>query len=213
MKTSKLIFIILITLFISGCNENKSESKKVNNPENTAVEKIKNKRVEIKFDREINGYEVNINWSPFKEIKNTIIGPAVLRFKKSDQNKPIEIITDYFSIPSNFIEIKNNQYKMIDDVSPNKIVMEYVDFQLKEDQTIGQIKMPFFFFDIDFDGSKELLITEYGRERNFVTKYKVFKLENGSLVETTNQITDLETYDNIYTDTKIDVERRRINNN
>tara|TARA_Y100000815_G_scaffold267454_1_gene286997 strand:- start:1338 stop:1979 length:642 start_codon:yes stop_codon:yes gene_type:complete len=205
-----------VTIFLSfiliGCNNEKDTSKREKEVGSELVVSKKDKRVNITFDKKVNGYDVSIVWSPFKEIKNTIIGPAVLQFNKPDQKKSIEIITDYFSIPSNLIEISNNQYKLIDDVKPNKIKINYKEFNLKNDKTIGQIEMPFFFFDIDFDGSKELLITEHGREKDFVTKYKVFKIEDGILANPKNQITDLDPYNNIYTDTEIDIILKKIIN-
>ena len=132
-----------VTIFLSfiliGCNNEKDTSKREKEVGSELVVSKKDKRVNITFDKKVNGYDVSIVWSPFKEIKNTIIGPAVLQFNKPDQKKSIEIITDYFSIPSNLIEISNNQYKLIDDVKPNKIKINYKEFNLKNDKTLSII--------------------------------------------------------------------------
>ncbi|MDC7996353.1 hypothetical protein [Altibacter sp. HG106] len=182
------------------------------------VEKIEhpqkqNKRVNITFDKEINGYTVNIIWSPFREMRNIIIGPAVLQFHHPTNNKSFEIITDYFSIDSKLINVEKDKYDILTSVQPDKIEIDYTKFKLLPDNTLGQQEMPFFFFDIDFDGNLELIITEYGREENFITKYKVFKLIESDLAGPKNQITNIDPYNKIYKDTKIDSKAKRIINN
>ena len=65
------------------------------------------------------------------------------------------------------------------------------------------IDVPFFFYDVNFDGKKELMLTEFGNGQRFVSSFKVFLLDNGELIDDYFQITNIEPFRSFDAFTKI----------
>ena len=71
--------------------------------------------------------------------------------------------------------------------------------------------VPFLFYDLDFDGNKELIVVLRGAGQRSSDIFKVYALRDGNLVDKQKQITDIEPYIEIDGLLTIDIQNKTIN--
>ena len=120
--------------------------------------------VKLVYDKPIDGYEVTADWQPF-EVKDCETGYITINFRDISTGKEFQYInrekfssyhTDLITSAEDFDGYKDGAVYHIEYVTkPNPFEKSPIDYYL-----------PFQFFDVDFDGKKELLIiTIYAMER------------------------------------------------
>lgn len=131
--------------------------------------------VKLVYDKPINGYEVTANWQPF-EAKGCETGYITINFRDISTGKEFQYInrekfssyhTDLITSAEGFDGYKDGDVYHIEYVTkPSPFEESPIDYYL-----------PFQFYDIDFDGEKELLINDYyqGQQGNY---YEVFEITN-----------------------------------
>lgn len=140
--------------------------------------------VHISFTQPIEGYEVNVLWTPKTEYQ-TITGPAIISFKGNDTD--FSVSTNHFGLRPNPVKLKVEDGIVVE-VLQNKIELEYKAPTLT-DGFLSNIKAPFLFTDLNFDNKKELLITKPYQGQRGVDAFDVFSFSHGDLASDMYQIT------------------------
>lgn len=133
-------------------------------------------KVNIKYRKPVNGYEVSVvclvdtlyNKDILMGKTNAIYGKAYLHFKK---DKTVFIIQNIsFADP----KLMNNVRTLND----GEIVeLDYTPYTATDSLAFSNINTPFFFWDIDFDGEKELISTVFdGMGYSGHSSYDVYKI-------------------------------------
>ena len=135
--------------------------------------------VKLVYDKPIDGYEVTADWQPF-EVKGCETGYITINFRDISTGKEFQYInrekfssyhTDLITSAEGFDGYKDGDVYHIEYVTkPNPFEESPIDYYL-----------PFQFYDVDFDGEKELLINDYyqGQQGN---NYEVFEIADSGLV-------------------------------
>ena len=136
--------------------------------------------VKLVYDKPIEGYEVTADWQPF-EAKGCETGYITINFRDISTGKEFQYInrekfssyhTDLITSAEGFDGYKDGDVYHIEYVTkPSPFEESPIDYYL-----------PFQFYDIDFDGEKELLINIYdkGQPGN---GYDVFEITDAGLIE------------------------------
>ena len=136
--------------------------------------------VKLVYDKPIEGYEVTANWQPF-EVKDCETGHITINFRDISTGKEFQYInrekfssyhTDLITSAEDFDCYKDGEVYHIEYATkPNPFEESPIDYYL-----------PFQFYDVDFDGKKELLINDYyqGQQGNY---YEVFEITDAGLKE------------------------------
>ena len=135
--------------------------------------------VKLVYDKPIEGYEVTADWQPF-EVKDCETGYITINFRDISTGKEFQYInrekfssyhTDLITSAENFDCYKDGEVYHIEYATkPNPYKESPIDYYL-----------PFQFYDVDFDGEKELLSNDYyqGQQGN---NYEVFEIADSVLV-------------------------------
>lgn len=135
--------------------------------------------VYFKYRQIINGYEVTGRWMPLESDCET--GHLVMNFRntisgQSFQYIPVEIYTNFnicqVIYSENFKGHRDQDVYYFEYISP-----DYKDSW--KDSPIGYYS-PFQFYDVDFDGEQELLISDWGQYQSG-NHYDVYKIQNNGL--------------------------------
>lgn len=158
------------------------------------------KQVFITYSQPVNGYKVSVACTINKnhiDDPNTIWGEGELIFK----NEKHELIVKNPSFSDeNLYHYKRPLQNMA------KIETDYTDYKMDDDGTWGGNRSPFFFFDIDFDGNKELIVCLWGsmgyREHHAYQAYKINMPEGRHILspmqqEPFNELDDYTVIDSI----------------
>ena len=132
------------------------------------------KYITFKFLKPISGYKVVIFWHPTKQTKTEkVVGPATMELTDIISKK--KYVVNYQSLAMdgyiNNLKLKNN---LVTDFTIADYTISYDSIDDK----------PFYFFDINFDGKKELIISEYGLNKvDESKKNKIFEIADGQLTD------------------------------
>ena len=170
----KTLLLFLLLLF--------TNNSFANEPANCCPEIYKglnaDKLIKIHFTDLIEGkFTVDVKWFPDNGLAPFLTGPAIITFnRKGDVLSWFTKLTGFFHIPNfevDWEKINNSEV----------FEMKYSDFNnqstLKElafKKGIYSLETPFFFEDVNFDGKKELIITETRNGQRGRDAYKVYSI-------------------------------------
>lgn len=134
--------------------------------------------VKLVYDKPIEGYEVTADWQPF-EVKDCETGYITINFRDISTGKEFQYInrekfssyhTDLITSAEGFDGYKNG----------DTYTIQYVTQHNPFEESPINYYVPFQFYDVDFDGEKELLINDYyqGQQGN---NYEVFEITDSGL--------------------------------
>ena len=164
-------FILLLGLCLLGCNHQHNETS--NKDKNTIIPDVLVKdnqlRVFVKYKQPVNGYTVSICWvdTLYEECDHVVI-----RFQNNEHEFFVE----------NPLYSDNNLFQEIQSLKNDTLIeTDYTPFEptsnTSDNMLFNGSKSPFFFFDIDFDGEKELIVTLFeGMGHHGHNAYKVYKI-------------------------------------
>ena len=172
MMKTLLLFLLLLFTNHSFANEE---------PANCCPEIYKglnaDKLIKIHFTDLIEDrYIVDVQWFPDNGLAPFLTGPAIITFNiKGDALSWFTKLTGFFHIPNfevDWEKINNGEV----------FEMKYSDFNnqstLKElAKGLYSLETPFFFEDVNFDGTKELIITEARNGQRHRDAYKVYSID------------------------------------
>jgi len=170
----KKLLLILLLLFTNNSFANEE-------PANCCPEIYKglnaDKLIKIHFTDLIEDkYIVDVKWFPDNGLVPFLTGPAIITFNiKGYALSWFTKLTGFFHIPNfevDWEKINNGEV----------FEMKYSDFYnqstLKElAKGLYSLETPFFFEDVNFDGTKELIITETGNGQRRRDVYKVYSID------------------------------------
>ena len=132
------------------------------------------KYITFKFLKPVSGYKIVIVWHPTKQINTEkVVGPATMELTDIISKK--KYVLNYQSLEMdgyiNNLKVKND---LVTDFTIAEYTISYVNLNEK----------PFYIFDINFDGKKELIISEYGLNKfDESKKNKIFEFNDGKLTD------------------------------
>lgn len=161
-KTTVMVGMIIA---LSACNQ----------PKHSTVPKefecFNQPRVFIKYNQPVNGYTVKVMCFPYnaydKERDTEIWGNALLCFEKNDGSKFYIYNENY----SDSILYYVNKEPVRDGLILN------VDYLPKKENEYLSQNSPFFFQDLDFDGTEELVINNWRQAIRNSNTYDVYKVD------------------------------------
>jgi len=147
--------------------------------------------VTITYKNKIENFKVRILWLPTNEAApiGHISGPGIIEFTDPIKSTRFTITRgDLVFTPERMgIDSLEQRWSLLD----KTFELQYETRAIKDRITVGSVTEPFFFYDVDFDNSVELLITEVAGGQQLSNTYKVYKLDESSLAVDSNQITNL----------------------
>lgn len=159
--------------------------------------------VYFKYNEPIDGYEVTMLWHPL-ESKGCETGTAIINFRNIATNKSFQYVnnekfhgyhTDQITFAKEFRGYADGDVFYLDNSVPDQ--SEYYDPPINYYQMVQ-------FVDADFDGEKELLISDWGRCQQG-NGYEVYDVTNRGIVLKTQP-----PYDNIDNCTKFHYDNKQI---
>ena len=207
------LIIILISLILFACNGNSvSEiSHKKNNSSSTITKSSLNlsdrnkefkeleshiPRFYIKYKQPINGYSVKVMVESVDEPSR-----AILEFSK-DGKVAFTLENRYFYESA----LEGDKKKIF------KKGVYYVDYKIRKNERFsGDLDkgVPFFFQDVNFDNTKELVFSLWGQGQRHTSMYKVYSV-NDNAEDILYQITDNEPFNKLDDFTKFDQKNKTI---
>ena len=183
----KKLFLVLLLLF--------TNNSFAGEPANCCPEIYKglnaDKLIKIHFTDLIEGkFTVDVQWFPDNGLAPFLTGPANITFTLKESNKSFTVRTELYHSPDfevDWEKINNGEV----------FEMKYSDFKnqatLKElafKKGIYSLATPFFFEDINFDGSKELIIAERRGGQRGEDAYKAYSIDEFGAVNSRYDITN-----------------------
>ena len=157
----------------------------------------------IEFTDVIQGrYMVDVEWFPNWGLVPMFNGPANINFKLVDRDVKFTIKTDFFNIGSRMFSFP--KYRMDSETITNKGVIK-MNFR-------NIANPPFSFGDMNFDGTKELVIANRRQGRRHHDAYEVYLIQEieGSSYFNILNLTGVLPYSEIDATTKFDWENKTI---
>ena len=175
----RIILIIIALSTLTSCNKASADKSNIQ----TDYDRAHSVEVKLHYDEPMAGYTVsatcfvdttsNYDSPNTHGNRNAIVGRAYIHFKNDTAQFTVEnpLFSDY-TLMANQTPLKNgiNINATYTPFSPN----------IKPDNMIfNGNQSPFFFYDIDFDGEKELIVTlREGMEYHAHNSYEVYKVRN-----------------------------------
>ena len=127
----------------------------------------KTKHIRIEIIKPVNGYKISILWYPAKKVAdNQIVGPAILELISSLNNKKHTVHYESFTINYAIKNLKMSD-ELVESYSNSDFRISYEALEYK----------PFYFFDVNFDGIKDLVVAEFGVSSKYgLNKNKFFEI-------------------------------------
>ena len=140
----------------------------------------------LKYNNSINDLKVEVIWRPDRLMNGFVLGPAIIELKNEQKGGRSSVVNNDFGLPESllnkFIKWRKNEKgeNEIMSIASQVIYLDYVAPELaKEKNTpiFTNIKVPFFFYDLDFDGKEELLIVHKFIGQRWVDIFRAYKLD------------------------------------
>ena len=161
----RLLFIIIGLLGLVACKTDKT-------PVPQDFECFNQPRVFIKYKQPINGYTVKVMCMPYecydKERETEIWGSALLCFEK--EYSRFYVYNESFS---DSILYYVNKESVKDGLVLN------IDYLPKQKDEYLSENSPFFFQDLDFDGTEELVINNWRQSIRYCNTHDVYRIDIG----------------------------------
>lgn len=181
----KAILLLATTITLLACNQQRRSTV----PQE--FECFNSPRVFIKYKQPINGYTVKAMWLPYVSQDGTTGETGLttlLHFKSADNEFTINLEAKHI------IDTLCYHYPHLKDGD-----VLYWDYVPKDSNEVLPNYSPFSFYDVDFDGKEELLITNYQNGSYSNNTYKVYKIH-----EYYAELMTDEPFNHLETSTKFD---------
>lgn len=140
----------------------------------------------LKYNNTVNDLRVEVIWKPEILQNNYIIGSAIIKLTNVKYGGNSTLVSNNFGVLENrlskFIQWQRKDGgKKIAKILNKTIYLDYKNPKIEEKQyKFGTTEEPFFFYDIDFDGKKELIVSEMFAGQRHRSIFRVYKLEEDS---------------------------------
>ena len=193
-------FVLLIAIMISFTAVCQKESSVENH-----------KLLTIKVNEPVNGYTVTIYFIPKLNLLHRIRGAAIFEFMNPSESTSFTITNNHFSFPDNNIEAVVDDDGNINYLITKEITIDYLEPSFQENGSLDYDNLPlFFFYDFNFDGEDELVITERGNGSKGMDTFKAYSVYDGFLDYEVNQITNKKPYSELNIGTRFLKSRKEL---
>ncbi|MBF0197476.1 MAG: hypothetical protein HQL32_07185, partial [Planctomycetes bacterium] len=185
-----------------------SVESQVNRAQGSFKEKLE-QTVVFTYNKPIEDYWITVFWRPHEKVMGYLLGPAIMEFKHKDRCKSFSVTNNNFGVPISSewfgtVTLDGGYYM---GTSQLYATLDY------EEPTIVD-RMPstsFFFLDLNFDGDKELVLTEFVYGQRWRNSYKVYEVDGVGRKNSTFLMS--EPFDFLDSNSIIDIKNRTITNN
>ena len=142
--------------------------------ESVAAPEVKEaKSVILTYNAPIEGFEVTAYWRPHEKMAGYVIGPAIIEFRHKDPDKTFSVTNNRFGLPDTAEWTKTATFVdgYFSKTSQSRVLLDYVGPKITDHLP----STSFFFVDLDFDGKKELVMTEIANGQRFRNTYRVYQ--------------------------------------
>lgn len=160
---TKLIKLYIILALFSSCVKGQYDG-------------IETKMITIEYANEINGYSVKGVWKPDIVKYDHVIGPAIIEFQSKKDTTSFTLLQHSFSVLKSKLPFSYSPDSLeIVNLNNNNLKLFYDENNLKVEGNFGTTNEPFFFQDLDFDNTKELIFASVGNGQRGVASFEVYK--------------------------------------
>ena len=154
----------------------------------------------IEFTDVIEGrYRVDVEWFPDYGLAPLLTGPANINFKAIDSDISFSVRNELFHVPNTYFHTKYPlSIEYIESKEPIKMPFWYLP------------KKPFEFRDVNFDGTKELVIREERGGQRFYDSFVVHLIQEGEDVINLVDLSNIEPYKSFDETTEFDWEKQTV---
>ena len=136
-------------------------------------------------------YIVDVEWFPDNGLMPLLTGPAIIIFNTKDGDLSL------FTISTGFFHIPNFKWDWKKIYNGEVFEMKYSDFkhqstvqELTSKKSIWSVGIPFLFEDVNFDGSKELIIVKKRAGQRGTDDYEVYSIDEFGALNSPYNITN-----------------------
>ena len=154
----------------------------------------------IEFTDVIEGrYRVDVEWFPDYGLAPLLTGPANINFKAIDSDISFSVRNELFHVPNTYFHTKYPlSIEYIESKEPIKMPFWYLP------------KKPFEFRDVNFDGTKELVIREERGGQRFYDSFVVHLIQEGEDYINLVDLSNIEPYSSFDETTEFDWEKQTV---
>lgn len=173
-----------------------------------------NNVIHLKYNNPINSMKVQVIWKPNELRNGYVIGPAIIEFTNIEYGTSSTVVNNLFGIKKErmdgFLRIEKEKNVhgdfvgnyIIQSIANKTINLNYKNPKLREDRYTfrGATNEPFFFYDLDFDGKEELIVSEMFNGQRHNSTFKAYKLDEGQNINVLKDSFLQLTYEKPYID-------------
>jgi hypothetical protein len=170
----------------------------------------------INYDNLVEGYRVTLKFTPkVVYYEDHIIGRGTIYFHHIKTNQKFKIYNPMMGFPTGVlpINLSNNKRTIARFIKPSKnLNYIYRDRTLTNTKfgNFGTTEVPFFFYDLNLDGVKELLVPQMNSGQRGVAIFKQFESHNGKFYRTKNSLLRKKPFSELDEMTTIDRKKKQI---
>jgi hypothetical protein len=159
--------------------------------------------VNLEYTNTFNDMRVSVKWMPVDTYTDSFWGEGTIKFTNIKDGSNFYIVNPSLGIKKDEIEKLNPVWKEYEDgyfrlsLDKKNMRLDYKAPELEDEidvLSLYDLDTPFFFYDLDFDNNKELIIVLHGAGQRGMDIFKVYALKDGKPVAKHDQITDEEPY-------------------
>ncbi len=178
--------------------------------------KKKIENIHLQYSELIEGYRISFKFSPkVVYYEDNIIGRGTIYFHHLKTNQKFKVYNPMMGFPTRVLPLKlsKNKRTITRLIKRNKS-LHYI-FKAKtlsktEFENFGTTKVPFFFYDLNLDGVKELLIPQMNSGQRGVAIFKPYELKDGKLFFPKNSFIKKKPFTELDEMSKINSNKRTI---
>jgi hypothetical protein len=241
---TKIYLLAIAILFCVSCKGKKTAdiaeiepmpSAQDSEQDSSEVKLVKvdeNYHLNIRYNQRINGYQVNVSFTPrFLDYNfdNIIHGDANIEFVSKTGTKYNVKQGNFFSLVDNFYEVLKTvkkdsgdsgyygEFEYLPEIPDGKVFyLDYLPNEVSDNPfTLYDFGVPFFFVDANFDGQKELIINDcYEGGQRGCDVFEIISFTNKKLTARFKAFNHNDKiggiYDNLDSSTRFDKKRKEI---
>lgn len=136
------------------------------------------KLVTVQYRKPVNGYKVQAYWLPMEVKFAYLIGPAIVKFTSVKDSSIFTVTNNHFTVPVAQVSLEYTDADSTDikSIKSDTVRLLYHPVRSTGTLNLGTVDEPFFFADVNFDKTKELLMGQGNEGQRGGTTFEVFEM-------------------------------------